>query len=494
MAFRRYYSGGGIGPPRLSGNGFWTGIAMTDIWRLSATDLAARIRGRDISAREAAQAALARLDAVNPAINAVVEHRPEETLAQAAAVDAALKRGDDPGPLAGVPVTIKVNVDQAGYATTNGVRLQRDLIAKTNSPVVDNLLKAGAVMLGRTNAPAFSYRWFTTNLLHGDTRNPRDPALTPGGSSGGAAAAVTAGIGAIAHGTDIAGSIRYPAYACGVHGLRPTLGRIAAFNAALPERPIGPQITAVSGPLARTVGDLRLALAAMARRDVRDPWWVPAPLEGPPRPRRAALCLRPGGLETAKEVADAVVDAGRRLARAGWEVEEVADIPSFAEAADLQVKFWLADGYQAMRDAAEREGDPGALAVLRGHEATARSLDLAAFSKMLTRRATLVRAWETFFETWPVVVMPPCAELPFPDGLDLKDAASFARVWRAQMPQIALPFVGMPGLTVSTGLVGRAPVGVQIVAGRYREDLCLSAGEAIEAGGVPPSPIDPVTG
>jgi amidase len=467
---------------------------MTDIWRLSATDLAARVRGRDISAREAAEAALARLDAVNPAINAVVEHRPEETLAQADAVDAALARGDDPGPLAGVPLTIKVNVDQAGYATTNGVRLQRDLIAKANSPVVDNLLRAGAVMLGRTNAPAFSYRWFTTNLLHGDTRNPRDPALTPGGSSGGAAAAVTAGIGAIAHGTDIAGSIRYPAYACGVHGLRPTLGRIAAFNAALPERPIGPQITAVSGPLARTVGDLRLALAAMAQRDVRDPWWVPAPLEGPPRPRRAAICLRPGGLETVKEVADAVVDAGRRLARAGWEVEEIADIPSFAEAADLQVKFWLADGYGAMRDAAEREGDPGALAVLRGHEATARSLDLAAFSKMLTRRATLVRAWETFFETWPVVVMPPCGELPFPDGLDLKDAASFARVWRAQMPQIALPFVGMPGLTVSTGLVGRAPVGVQIVAGRYREDLCLLAGEAIEAGGVPPSPIDPVTG
>lgn len=467
---------------------------MTDIWRLSATDLAARVRGRDISAREAAEAALARLDAVNPAINAVVEHRPEETLAQADAVDAALARGDDPGPLAGVPLTIKVNVDQAGYATTNGVRLQRDLIAKANSPVVDNLLRAGAVMLGRTNAPAFSYRWFTTNLLHGDTRNPRDPALTPGGSSGGAAAAVTAGIGAIAHGTDIAGSIRYPAYACGVHGLRPTLGRIAAFNAALPERPIGPQLTAVSGPLARTVGDLRLALAAMAQRDVRDPWWVPAPLEGPPRPRRAAICLRPGGLETAKEVADAVVDAGRRLARAGWEVEEIADIPSFAEAADLQVKFWLADGYDAMRDAAEREGDPGALAVLRGHEATARSLDLAAFSKMLTRRATLVRAWETFFETWPVIVMPPCGELPFPDRLDLKDAASFARVWRAQMPQIALPFVGMPGLTVSTGLVGRAPVGVQIVAGRYREDLCLLAGEAIEAGGVPPSPIDPVRG
>jgi amidase len=465
---------------------------MNDIWRLSATELASRIRSRKLSAREAASAALDRLNAVNPAINAVVDHRPEETLAQADAVDAALAKGEDPGVLGGVPVTVKINVDQAGFATTNGVRLQRDLVAQSNSPVVDNLRKAGAVIVGRTNAPAFSYRWFTTNLLHGDTKNPRDPSITPGGSSGGAAAAVTAGIGHIAHGTDIAGSIRYPAYACGVHGLRPTIGRIPAFNASSPERPIGPQITAVSGPIARTVADVRLALHAMAQRDVRDPWWVPAPLEGPPREKRAAICLRPGGLETTKDVSDAVADAGKRLERAGWTVEEITETPPFEEAADLQVKFWLADGYDAMRDAAEREGDPGALAVLRGHEKMARALDFAAFSKMLTRRATLVRAWETFFDTYAVILMPPCGELPFPWQLDLKDDASFRRVWRAQMPQIALPFIGMPGLTVSTGMIGRSPVGVQIVAGRYREDLCLAAGEAIEAGGVPASPIDPV--
>ena len=192
---------------------------MSEIWRLSAVELAARIRNRDVSATEAAQSALARLSAANPAVNAVVDHRPEDVLAQAAAVDAALARGEDPGILAGVPVTVKVNVDQAGYATTNGVTLQKDLIAAVNSPVVDNLRRAGAVILGRTNTPAFSLRWFTSNIVHGETRNPRNPALTPGGSSGGAASAVAAGIGHLAHGTDIAGSIRYPAYACGVHGL-----------------------------------------------------------------------------------------------------------------------------------------------------------------------------------------------------------------------------------------------------------------------------------
>jgi amidase len=463
---------------------------MEDLWRLSAADLANLIKSKKVSAKEAATAALARLDAVNPRINAVIDHRPAEVLAQAASIDAAIARGEDIGPLGGVPITIKVNVDQEGFATTNGLQLQRDVIAHSNNPVVDNLRKAGAVLLGRTNCPAFSYRWFTTNLIHGDTRNPRDPAITPGGSSGGAGAAVAAGIGHIAHGTDIAGSIRYPAYACGVHGLRPTMGRIPAFNAALPERPIGPQISAVSGPLARTIGDIRIALAAMSAKDFRDPWWMPAPLEGPAMPKRAALCLNPDGLDPVAEVKAAVADAGKRLERAGWTVEEIANTPPLREPADLQTKLWLGDGYEAQLEAAEREGDPGALACLRGNKTKVFPFDL---SKTLTRRATLTRQWLEFFERYAVLLMPVSGELPFPDQLDCKDDASFARVWHAQLPQIAIPFMGLPGLTVSTGLVGHIPVGVQVVSGRYREDLCLAAGEAIEAGGTPSAVIDPAS-
>jgi amidase len=467
-------------------------LSMEDLWRLSATDLATLIKSKKVSAKEASASALARLDAVNPSINAVVDHRPEDVLAQAAAIDAAIARNEDVGPLAGVPVTVKANIDQEGFATTNGLKLQRDVIAATNSPPVDNLRKAGAVILGRTNCPAFSYRWFTTNLIHGDTKNPRDPSITPGGSSGGAGAAVAAGIGHIAHGTDIAGSIRYPAYACGVHGIRPTVGRVPAFNPSLPERAIAAQISAVSGPLARSIRDLRIALAAMSGRDARDPWWVPAPLEGPVMPKRAALCLQPDGLETVAEVKAAVIDAGKRLERAGWVVEEIAT-PPLREAADLQTRLWLGDGYEAQLDAAEREGDPGALACLRGNRAKVVPFDAAAFSKALTRRATLAREWLQFLETYSVVLMPVSAELPFPDGLDLRDDASFTRVWRAQLPQIAIPFLGLPGLTVSTGLVGRVPVGVQVVSTRFREDLCLLAGEAIEAGGTPPAPVDPAS-
>ena len=464
---------------------------MTDLWRLSATQLADRIRWRAVSAREAAQAALDRLDQVNPRINAVVDHRPEQVLAQADAIDRKIACGEDPGPLGGVPITIKINADQAGFATSNGLTQQRDLIATANSPVVDNLLRAGAVIVGRTNAPAFSLRWFTDNQLHGATRNPRDPTLTPGGSSGGAAAAVAAGIGHLAHGTDIGGSIRYPAYACGVHGLRPTLGRVPAFNASGPERGIGPQLMAVSGPIGRTIADLRLGLAAMAAPDMRDPWWVPAPLEGPTVRRHAALCLRPGGLAIVPAVEAALLDAGRRLEAAGWIVERIDDTPSMQESSELQARLWLGDGFAAMYDMAEREGDPGALAILGAMREAATSLPPDAMAKTLARRATLTREWMLFLERYPVLLLPVSAELPFPDGLDLQGDAGWRRVLAAQLTQTGLPLMGLPGLTVSTGMVGTAPVGVQLIAGRYREDLCLLAGTAIEAGGAPPSPIDP---
>ncbi len=461
------------------------------IWRLSATQLADRIRWKAISAREAAQAALDRLDQVNPAINAVIDHRPEEVLAQADAIDQRIARGEDVGPLGGVPVTIKCNADQTGFATTNGLTLQRDLIAAEDNPVVSNLRRAGAVLLGRTNTPAFSLRWFTSNLVHGATRNPRDKKLTPGGSSGGAGAAIAAGIGHLAHGTDIAGSIRYPAYACGVHGLRPTLGRVPAWNPSGPDRTIGPQLMAVSGPIARTIADLRLGLLAMSAPDPRDPWWTPAPLEGPARPRLAALCLRPGGLAIVPEVEAALRDAGRRLEAAGWTVQQVEDVPSLHEATEIVLRLWLGDGFDAFAAAVEREADPGALAILAAFRRMAGAMAPDVVARTLQSRMALTRAWSLFLDRYPVLLLPVSAELPFPDDLDLQGEAGMERVYAAQLVQTGLPAMGLPGLTVSTGMVGTVPVGVQVVAGRYREDLCLLAGEAIEAGGVPPSPIDP---
>ncbi len=460
----------------------------TDIWRLSASQLADRIRWKAVSAREAAQSALDRLDAVNPAINAVVEHRPEEVFAQADAIDARIARGEDVGPLSGVPITIKVNADQEGYATTNGLTLQRDLIATADSPVVANLRRAGAVLLGRTNTPAFSLRWFTDNKLHGRTLNPRDRSRTPGGSSGGAAAATAAGIGHLAHGTDIAGSIRYPAYACGIHGLRPSLGRVPAWNSSGPDRTIGPQLMAVSGPIGRTIDDLRLGLEAMSEPDARDPWYLPVPLEGPPRANLAALCLRPGGMPIVPEVEAALKDAGRRLEAAGWEVELVDDVPSMRESTELNFKLWLGDSFDAFSALVEREGDQGALAVLAGFKRLVPDLPPDVVAKALQARMPITRAWSLFLDRYSVLLVPVSGELPFPQDLDL---TAFDRVLEAQLVQTGLPVMGLPGLTVSTAMAGQTTTGVQIIAARFREDLCLRAGEAIEAGGTPPSPVDP---
>jgi len=221
---------------------------MGELWHLDATDQARLIRTGRASAREAVASALARLEAVNPQINAVVQFMAEEALAAADAADAKRARGEALAPLHGVPVTVKVNTDQVGYATTNGIVAFKDAVAKEDAPVVTNMRAAGGVIVGRTNVPAFSMRAFSDNALHGRTLNPLEPTVSPGGSSGGAEASVAVGIGAIAHGNDIAGSVRVPAMYNGVVGLRPSLGRVPAFNPSQQvARPFGSQMMSVQG-------------------------------------------------------------------------------------------------------------------------------------------------------------------------------------------------------------------------------------------------------
>ena len=395
---------------------------------LTAAALAALIRARQLSAEEATRATLARIDRLNPGLNAIVQRRDEDALSEARALDARIAKGEDPGPLAGVPVTVKVNIDQAGFATTNGLRIQKDLIAQENSPPVANLRRAGAVIVGRTNTPAFSLRWFTRNSLHGATKNPAFPALTPGGSSGGAASAVAAGLGPLGHGTDIAGSIRYPAYACGIHGLRPGLGRVPAFNATAGDRLIGGQLMAVSGPLARSAADLRLGLAALSQPDKRDPWWTPA--TPTPYAKRAALALTPDGLDTDPAIQDALTAAARSLEAAGWEIG-TPTLPPFREAMELQLTLWLSEFGLGGADAVAREADPDASFVHRELTKLAPAPTLESFMKALQSRARLARLWRGFFADWPVLLTPVSARLPFPDHYDTTSPDAFAKVIEA---------------------------------------------------------------
>ncbi len=457
---------------------------MTELWRLGAADIATRVANREISATEVTEHSLQRLQAVNPAINAVVQQMPEAALASARDVDDAIADGWSPGKLAGVPVTIKVNIDQQGFANTNGIRIQQDHFAQQDSPVVTNLTRAGAIIVGRTNTPAFSMRWFTRNSLHGHTLNPRNTKLTPGGSSGGAAAAVASGICAIGHGTDIAGSIRYPAYACGLHGIRPSLGRVPAVNLSLPDRHIGAQLTAVSGPIARSIKDLRLALEAMSAASELDPWWVPAPIEQAPAPKRVALCISPDGLEVTAEVENALREAATQLADAGWEVTEV-DTPPMREAMQLQLLLWMSEYHYNGGMAVKQEDDPDANFVYAQLRANCPTPTLEGLMEALQRRITLAREWQLFLSKRPVLLCPVSAEPPFPDMLDVESPASFRRVLEAQMTQIALPLMGMPGISVATGNNASAPMGVQLVATRFREDTLFAAAADIEARNAP---------
>ena len=249
------------------------------IWQWSALETAATIRSRAISSIEVTEAHTERMRAVNPKLNAVVVDLSEEALKAAKAADKARGKGAELGLLHGVPITIKENVDYEGRPNPNGVPTQMNIIAPSDAPVVRNLKKAGAIVIGLTNTPEFSFRGFTDNPLHGLTLNPWDPDITCGGSSGGAGAAVAAGIGTIAHGNDIGGSLRWPAHCNGVATIKPTQGRVPAYNqSAASERPMLAHLMSAQGPLARSVADVRLALEVMSQRDPRDSWWVPAPL------------------------------------------------------------------------------------------------------------------------------------------------------------------------------------------------------------------------
>ncbi len=463
---------------------------MSQIWAMTAGEIARNVREGAFSAREATESALSRLDAVNGSLNAVVQRFDEEALRQADALDAARAAGRDRGSLAGVPVTLKVNVDQQGQATTNGLRTQKDLVAEHDSPFVANLRAAGAVIIGRTNTPAFSLRWFTRNSLHGHTRNPHDARLTPGGSSGGAGAAVAAGIGAIAHGTDIAGSIRYPAYACGVHGLRPSLGRIPAVNRSGPDRHIGAQLMAVSGPLARSVSDVRLAFGAMARPAAGDPWQVPATLAGTPFERRVALTVSPDGLPVHPAVEKALRDAAARLTDAGWAVTE-CPAPPLAAAAEINAVLWLSEFRRNKCGPLRAEDDPDANTVAGFMLERTPDPGMDGLMDALQQRVTLMRQWDEFLERFPVWLGPVSGELPFPDLLDVESAESFERVITAQMPQTGIPVLGVPAMTVTTGFDAGIPVGVQLVGPRYREDIVLDAATAIADRGPVLPPVDP---
>ena len=457
---------------------------MAPIWQWTAVETATAIRTGRASAVEVVAAHQARLRAANPAVNAVVIDLSDAALKQAAQADAARARGEALGPLHGVPVTIKINIDVEGQANSNGIPALKDNIAPGDSPVTANLRKAGAIILGLTNTPEFSMRGFTDNPLHGQTLNPWDPAITCGGSSGGAGASVALGIGAIAHGNDIGGSLRWPGFCNGVATIKPTQGRIPAFNpSATAERPLMAQFMSAQGPLARSVADVRLGLEVMSQRDPRDPWWVPAPLEGPkpPAPIRVALAKLPADMRPDPAVMALVRQAADHLADAGYAVEEV-EVPDLDGTWQLWADLLLTELVVLQKAQMWEVGSDRFKTALEGFIGLGTALDQEGYMKGIAQRSRVIRNWLAFLETYPVLLTPlSIAPVPGKDA-DLGGPAQVRKLFHHDLRFMgAMNLLGLPAAVVPVGLAGGAPAGVQLVASRYREDLCLDAAAAIEA-------------
>ncbi len=460
---------------------------MAELYEHTATELAAAIRAGDASCREVVEAHLARIDAVDGHVNAVTVALRDDALAAADELD----RAEPSGPLFGVPFTIKENIDCLGSATTHGVRALANALPYADAPVVARMRAAGAIPLARTNQSELGMRLDTDNPLRGRTLNPWRAAVTAGGSSGGDAAALATGMTPLGLGNDIGGSLRNPAYCCGVAALKPTAGRIPHARSLPPiDDGMAGQAMLVQGPMARSVADLRLALGVLAGRDIRDPRSVDAPLSGPPpAERRAALVTDVPGGEVCPAVTAAIARAGAALADAGWTVEHAAP-PELERTCELWGQLMatdLADTTVTMRGVLS-----GSLLDHIARLCDLYDVDAVPNPALHAERARLTRAWSHFFARYPVAVAPTWTCPPWPIDADLDPNRGVELLRHTTWLITPGNVLGLPSVAVPTGVADGLPTGVQIYADLWREDLCLDAAAVVEAAVGTITPIDPI--
>jgi amidase len=423
-------------------------------------------------------------------VNAVVEVRPDAARREADAADAVLKAGGPLGALHGVPFTIKTNIDVAGYATTEGTVALKDFMASTDAPTVERMRRAGAVALARTNMPDLGLRVNAESSLYGSTHNPWHHGYTAGGSSGGEAAAIASGMSPIGLGNDIGGSLRNPAYACGIASIKPSRGRVPQGNPSATEDPgINSQVMLAEGVLARHVGDVRVGLEAVMGAHHLDPQSMDAPLRGTRVPRRVALVPTPMGGTTDPDVAEGVRVAGRALEAAGYDVEEI-EPPMLFEAYFAWSELMLTSLKVTLPLLTPLMGEGGQKFLELTDIGFPPSTDETLYV-MHQSRYMVARAWREFLTTYPLIVGPTWTQPPFELGFDIKDKESALKV--VEMFRFVLPanLLGLPAACVPTGIANGFATGAQIIGDLFREDLCLDAAEVVEAAVGVLTPIDP---
>ncbi|KOG55305.1 amidase [Streptomyces varsoviensis] len=466
------------------------------LWRMTAAEQAAAVRRGDITAVELIDSHVDRIAEVNPQVNAVTQLLAERAREAAERTDRRRAAGEPMGPLAGVPFTVKESTAIEGVPTTFGTERFRDLVAPADAPPVARLRAAGAIPIGHSNMPTLILAGMhTRSELFGDTANPWDAARTPGGTSGGDAVAVATGMAALGLGNDSGGSVRVPAQFCGVAGLKPSTGRFPADHRIVGPDDPGPasQTLVTDGPLARSVGDLRLAYEVLAGTDPRDPRAVPAPAYGEPLPGpvKVAVVADPGGHGVHPSVRDAVATAADALADAGYDVREVPDVPRLDEALEAYGRLTVTEFAPSWPAVRQLLGDGGdryiAMAMDRTPPATAEEL-----MKLMGTWMNIRRSWAEFLDEYPLLLGPSFTEPPVEPGLESRDRAGRERVGSGMRLCTVTSFVGLPGLAVPTGVVDGLPTGVQIVGRAFREDMCLAAAQSIEDRLGVLTPIDPL--
>jgi len=451
------------------------------LWQKSAVELAAGIRAKDYSCVEVMQSVVGRIAATNTHLNAIVFDYSEQALAQAAAADARLAAGDAPGPLHGIPVTIKINVDYEGTPNTNGIPAFQDLISPGNSPIVQHLLDAGAIIVGKTNTPEFSMRGTTDNPLHGLTHSPWDNRASPGGSSGGAGSACAAGMGPIHHGNDIGGSLRFPASACGCATVKPGFGRVPAYlPSAQAERGLLAQLMSVQGAICREVKDVRLATEIMAAVDPRDPWWSPVPFQGPQlgKPLKVAITKDSHGYPIHPDIVAGIDRAAGYLSDAGYDVEEV-EVPSIVPAARGWFSVAVFEVKETLGPLAEQYGSQTIQNVFQYYYDMSDMVDHAGYMAGIAARTGIVREWNTFLAEYPLVLTPFLMRPLYDYDYD-ETFAGAKDIFDSAIYSFGMNYMGLPAGNVPIGMVEDRPCGVQVVGQRFREDLILDALEVIE--------------
>lgn len=466
---------------------------MSELWKFSASELAAMIASKQVSSRETIDAHLARIEQVNPHLNAVVRVLADEARAAADAADRAVRAGDPLGPLHGVPCTVKENIDLAGTPTTNGLVAFAEAIASVDAPVVERFRAAGAIPIGRTNLPDLGLRVHTDSSLHGLTRNPWHPMRTAGGSSGGEGSSLASGMSPIGLGNDIGGSLRNPAHCCGIASIKPTTGVIPAASCIPPEdNAISFQMMAVQGVMARRVADVRRGLLVVAGQHHRDPMSVPARLVdlAPGQSARVAILPEPPGSPTHPGVAAAVRAAGQALEAQGHRVEEVVP-PRYDEVIDAWGRLLGLDLRHQM-PLLEMVMGPDAVRFLTSGIDDFPTLDLSAALTEFAARQSLQRAWASWFCEFDAVVTPIWTQPPFEHGFDIESQASASAVLDLMRAVKPANYLGLPGAAVSAGLADGLPVAVQVMGPAFSDLRCLALAEQIDDAIGLRTPIDPI--